>query len=161
LAVLREVAPEVNLIQADFGPLSLDRSEVKYSYRAHVPRYGQPTGHRLELPLAFVLPRLGFEPPAPGRPIPFQLPEPAQHTIEASIVLPPGAKLVEQPANAVAEAPWGRVSVSLRPQTTGVTITIEYALSSGVVPVERIVQLGEFAERVRQILAQRLIVELP
>jgi tetratricopeptide (TPR) repeat protein len=161
LAVLREVAPEVNLIQADFGPLSLDRSEVKYSYRAHVPRYGQPTGHRLELPLALVLPRLGFETPAPGRPIPFQLPEPAQHTIEASIVLPPGAKLVEQPANAVAEAPWGRVSVNLRPQTTGVAITIEYSLSSGVVPVERIAQLGEFAERVRQILAQRLIVELP
>lgn len=159
--LLRRAWPELTLTLADFPKVGLDDPEVRFSYRARVPRFGTVTGKRVEVPLSFATPQLPLDPPAADRNLPLHLPDPFVQRTESTLLTPLGGRFTDLPKSGVAESPWGRAAVQVRAEAGRLRISAELALKGGDVPPAEIAALAAFVEQARHLLQQRVTVEMP
>ncbi len=160
-ALLRRTWPELVLTTADFPKVGLDESEVRFSYRARVPRFGTVTGKRVEVPLSFAAPHVPLDPPSADRTLPLHLPDPFTQRTETTLLVPVGGRFTALPQPGLAESPWGRAQIQVRAESGRVRITAELSLKNGDVPPSEISALATFVEQARHLLQQRVTVEMP
>lgn len=158
--VLRQRWPDLSLVQAAFPQVALDDRDVRFSFGARIERYALVSSNRLSIPLSFTTPELPLGAPAGDRNLPLQLPPPGEQRVESTLVLPPRSRLLEPPQPGVAESAWGRVEIQTRAAADGLKLAVTLQMKTGIVALSELPQLATFLERARQLLEQRIVVEV-
>lgn len=158
---LSRVLPELTVEDTDIEAVDLDDPVVRYRYAGRLLRFAQRSGDSLSFRLAVGVPGLPLGIPAAEREIGVWLPEPITWTQRTVFRLPPGARILELPADSDIRSPWGRISTRVRKRADSLTAEIDVVFEGGRVAVEQLAEYSAFARDTEQALNQRILLEWP
>lgn len=155
---LRRVYSDISLTGSSFGSLELDAIPVSYEFRARVPRFARLEGSTLRAPTSFFPLGLPVEAVSPGREIPLQLPQPFLMSSELTLEIPEGWSLSGTPRTGELASRWGTVTLGVDTDRRVVRVETRIEFLGGQVPVDELAEFSNFAEQVRQLLSQPLVL---
>ncbi len=155
---LRRQWPDVTLLDARFGPRDLASPEVSWWAALRDESLGRrEQDDTVSFPLALHVPRVGVQPPSPGRELPFRLPVPRHVTTTARWKIPPGVELVDVPRPVRLSSPWLDLDLAVRRDRRGLEIAVDLVFRGGDVVPADFDRFSTVLRRAREALDQRIV----